>query len=62
MPKDLYFHPLFFGMQMLHLPSLSYIYSSVFTNLQNICNSSSVNDNFFFSDLDSLETNEIHSF
>ena len=62
MPKGLYFHPLFFGMQMWHLPiSLSYIYSSVFTNLRHICNPSSVNGNFF-SDLDGLEKNEIHSF
>ena len=32
-----YLHPLFFGMQMWHLPSLSYVYSSVFTYLRHIC-------------------------
>ena len=32
-----YLHPLFFGMQMWHLPSLPYIHSSVLTYLQHIC-------------------------
>ena len=32
-----YLHPLFFGMQMWHLPSLPYIHSLVLTYLQDIC-------------------------
>ena len=32
-----YLHPLSFGMQMWHLPSLSYVYFSVFTYLRHIC-------------------------
>ena len=32
-----YLHPFYFGMQMCHLPSLPYNYSSVFTYLWRIC-------------------------
>ena len=32
-----YLHPLFFGMQMWHLPSFPYIHSLVLTYLQHIC-------------------------
>ena len=32
-----YLHPLFFGMQMWHLPSLPFIHSLVLTYLQHIC-------------------------
>ena len=43
-----YVHHLFFGLQMFHLPSLPYTYSSVSTNLRHICKEQQICVNPFF--------------